>query len=264
MAAEPAYTWDNANPHATDQLRHLTAVLDPPTVAGLSGLGDLAGRRCLDVGAGNGTIARWLADRVGPEGRVTAVDLKPLDIPPHPRLRVVTQDVTAGDLPGGPYDLVHARLVLMHLPERLEVLGRMAGALAPGGTVVLHEWDCTHPLRVLTAPDQAAADLVTRANEALCALMTSRGARLSWSYEAHAAMEDAGLTGVTTAFGARSWRGGSEFCLLHLSNTHHLTEQLTGAGLTAEDLVALREVLMDPRLVLAGYPLYRISGRRPD
>ena len=44
-------------------------------------------------------------------------------------------------IPGAPYDLVYARLVLFHLPERVEVLGRLWAAVAPGGHLVVQDYD---------------------------------------------------------------------------------------------------------------------------
>ena len=59
----PAYTFDNDDPVAAERLGLSSAVLDGFTISRLSSLGDLNGRRCLEVGAGNGSIAGWLADQ---------------------------------------------------------------------------------------------------------------------------------------------------------------------------------------------------------
>ena len=48
---------------------------DPLTRRYLGDRGLQAGWRCLEVGAGGGSIARWLAERVGPSGHVVATDL---------------------------------------------------------------------------------------------------------------------------------------------------------------------------------------------
>ena len=57
-----------------------------------------------------------------------ATDINPTFLEPlaaeHPNLSVVRHDVAAEDLPGGPFDLIHTRLVLEHLPGS----GRGAGA----------------------------------------------------------------------------------------------------------------------------------------
>jgi SAM-dependent methyltransferase len=44
-------------------------------------------------------------------------------------------------VPGGPYDLVYARLLLFHLPQRAAVLARLWDAVAPGGALVVQEYD---------------------------------------------------------------------------------------------------------------------------
>jgi hypothetical protein len=62
----PAYTFDNDDPVAAERLGLSSAVLDGFAISRLSSLGDLNGRRCLEVGAGNGSIAGWLADQAGP------------------------------------------------------------------------------------------------------------------------------------------------------------------------------------------------------
>ena len=46
---------------------------DPATTRCLIAIGVTQGWRCLDVGAGGGSVARWLAERVGPDGSVVAV-----------------------------------------------------------------------------------------------------------------------------------------------------------------------------------------------
>jgi ubiquinone/menaquinone biosynthesis C-methylase UbiE len=57
------------------RLALLQEYYDPRTIARLENLGVAAGWRCIDVGAGGGSIAQRLAERVGPTGSVLAVDL---------------------------------------------------------------------------------------------------------------------------------------------------------------------------------------------
>lgn len=63
-----------------DERRRLALIercYDPITTSRLTQLGVGAGWRCLDVGAGGGSIARWLRDQVGPDGEVVAIDRTP-------------------------------------------------------------------------------------------------------------------------------------------------------------------------------------------
>ncbi|MEV4435533.1 class I SAM-dependent methyltransferase [Streptomyces sp. NPDC049585] len=95
---------------------------------------------CLELGAGAGSIAYWLAERC-PQGRVVAADIdtRYLDADRAANLEVQQADVTREDYAPGRFDLIHARFLLCHLPERDEVLARAAGWLAPGGWLLVEE-----------------------------------------------------------------------------------------------------------------------------
>ncbi|MEV6663708.1 class I SAM-dependent methyltransferase [Streptomyces nigra] len=111
---------------------------DDVTVARLRALGAGPGWRCLDVGAGTGTIARRLLDEAGVDS-VLAVDrdVRFLAERAVPGLEVREADVTAPDFGPGRFHLVHARFVLMHLPDRERVIRVLLECVEPGGFLVL-------------------------------------------------------------------------------------------------------------------------------
>ena len=92
-----------------------------------------------------------MAQRVGPAGRVTGIDvdaplgaqaLTMLHDAGHRQCRFAPLDITADEpLPGAPFDLVYARLLLYHLPERVTVLRRLWDAVAPGGHLLIQDYD---------------------------------------------------------------------------------------------------------------------------
>src|SRR5262249_59121507 len=90
--------------------------LDPLTFDHLGRIGVSEGWGCLEVGAGAGSVVRWLSARVGASGRVVAIDLdtKLIDHLSGPTVDVRQEDLMSSDLPAG-FDLVHCRLVLGHL-----------------------------------------------------------------------------------------------------------------------------------------------------
>jgi SAM-dependent methyltransferase len=124
------------------RLSLLEATRDPATVRRLEALGVERGWRCLEVGAGHGSIARWLADKVGPDGSVVALDIDTrflTELPPNVEVRVL--DIRETGVEPGVYDLAHCRALLMHLPDPAGALARMAAALAPGGVLLAEEGD---------------------------------------------------------------------------------------------------------------------------
>jgi SAM-dependent methyltransferase len=120
----------------------LEATRDPSTVRRLTALGVGRGWRCLELGAGHGSVARWLSGTVGPDGSVVAVDIDArfLDgMPDNVEVRQI--DIREEGVEAGAYDLAHCRALLMHLPDPADALARMADALAPGGVLLAEEGD---------------------------------------------------------------------------------------------------------------------------
>jgi SAM-dependent methyltransferase len=117
--------------------------LDPLSIRRIEQLGLESGARCLEVGGGLGSMTRWLCERVGEHGHVTATDLQTdhLSAVSAPNLTVVVHDVRSDDFPTGSFDFVHARAVLMHVDRRMSILHRMVSWLAPGGWLLLEEPD---------------------------------------------------------------------------------------------------------------------------
>ncbi|MXM64597.1 methyltransferase domain-containing protein [Streptomyces sp. HUCO-GS316] len=113
---------------------------DDFTMARLRALGAGPGWRCLDVGAGTGTVSRRLLDEAGVTS-VLAVDRDVRFLPerPVPGLDVLEADITAPEFAPGRFRLVHARFVLMHLPERDRLITALAELVAPGGVLVLSD-----------------------------------------------------------------------------------------------------------------------------
>jgi len=111
-----------------ERLAALERQLDPVTKAALGHLGVAAGWRCWEAGAGGGSIAAWLAGRVGSAGSVLAtdIDISGLSGLRRANLTVVRHDLERGEAPAGGFDLVHARLVLEHLRDPAPVVGKLA------------------------------------------------------------------------------------------------------------------------------------------
>jgi SAM-dependent methyltransferase len=116
---------------------------DEGTVRILERVGAAMGWRCLEVGAGDGSIARWLAERVAPNGHVVATDIntRDLDAGTNAVLEVRQHEIVNDVLEESSFDLVHARLLLEHLRDRDQVLQKLVQALRPGGWLVVEDVD---------------------------------------------------------------------------------------------------------------------------
>lgn len=117
----------------------------------LDRIGLAPGMSCLDVGAGPGAVMRWMADRVGPQGRVTGLEidrelgaqaLADLRAQGGSNFEIVAADMLKLDRPpGAPFDLVYCRLFLMHMLDPMAALEKMAAWTKPGGVLAAQEFD---------------------------------------------------------------------------------------------------------------------------
>jgi SAM-dependent methyltransferase len=118
-----------------------------PLATALDRLGLEAGWRCVDVGAGAGDVSVALAELVGRDGRVYAVDRDPLARDATAKAAAATgggqvialtqaaEDLLLPEL----VELVYCRFLLMHVIDPLRALRQMAKALAEGGALVAQE-----------------------------------------------------------------------------------------------------------------------------
>ncbi|WP_394848954.1 methyltransferase domain-containing protein [Pendulispora brunnea] len=128
-------------PSELARLRAVEGWADPQSIALLQSLPIRPDFRCLEMGAGAGSIAYWLADRCS-HGRVVAADIDPryLDARRFPNLEIAQTDLITDDFPKGHFDLIHARLTLSHIPQRDDILSRAIGWLKPGGWIVVEDY----------------------------------------------------------------------------------------------------------------------------
>jgi ubiquinone/menaquinone biosynthesis C-methylase UbiE len=125
------YLLDNAAPQTRERFDALSTLYDRESLQHLEDRGIEPGWNCLEVGGGGGTIAAWLAARVGPAGHVLVTDLDPrfLDAAKFSNVEIRRHNIVTDPLPDAAFDLIHARLVLIHIPEREQVLARLVRAL---------------------------------------------------------------------------------------------------------------------------------------
>ena len=197
-APDHRYLLDNARAEAGERFVALAELFDGVTRGHFDRLGVGPGWRCWEVGAGGRSIPEALAAAVGPTGYVLATDINPAWLDPHGSYEVRRHDIVA-DPPPGTFDLVHARLVLVHVPDRARALATMVAALRPGGWLLVEDADTElQPLVCLDeiGPAQRRANRLRRAFREL---MTRRGADLRYGRTLPRTLREAGLVDVAAA-----------------------------------------------------------------
>ena len=250
------YLLDNAANEATDRFDALAAVFDAGTERHITALGIARGWRCLEVGAGGGSIARWLAGVVGPDGGVLATDIDPrhLSTDGFANLQVRRHDLALEALPTSAFDLVHARLVLMHIREHAAALQRLIKAVNPGGWLLVEDFSL--PFGSAHAPLGSLA--------AIRRLMTAGGVDLDGGHTLASRFRASGLEEVDTEARAYIWYGRSAGSKVFRANIEQLRAAIEREGIvTPAEVAADLARLDDPDFALPSPVMWAAWGRRP-
>lgn len=264
-ASEPArgYLLDNARAEAGERFGWLAELFDGVTLGHVDRLGVGAGSRCWDVGAGGPGIPAALAAAVGPTGYVLATDIDPSWLKTGEGYEVRRHDVAADPPPEpGTFDLVHARLVLVHVPDRARALATMVAALRPGGWLLVEDADTAlQPLACLddSGPAQRRAN---RLRDAVRELLRHRGADLRYGRTLPRTLRETGLVDVAAA--GFFPIGGMACDRLEAATIRHVRGELLTAGLANDTEIEAHLAAIDAgELDLTLAPLISAWGRRP-
>ncbi len=246
------------------RLHNVEAALDPLTRRRLDHVGLEKGWRCLEVGAGHGSIARWLAHEVGHRGRVVAtdIDLRLLDHLEGSGVEVRQHDVCTDPLEEcGAYDLVHCRLVLMHVSEPEVALERMVGALRPGGWLVVEEPVFTEPLFVTR--EHAAAGAVERVYAALTDYL-SVFMDLHFGEKVLQMVADQRMDDFYAEQTRLYAHGGHPGPIVNMLTWEMFRDQLLASEAIAPDDIDLASAAMlDPSFIASSAFMFGVFGRKP-
>lgn len=234
MIQTDGYLLDNQQAEAAERFDAFAALFDPTTFRHLEGFGIGSGWRCWEVGAGGTSVVSWLAKKVGPTGKVVATDIDTSQLAPaaRPPVEVRVHDVGAEEPPGEGFDLVHARLVLVHVPDRERALRSMVDSLRPGGRLLIEDADPA--LQPLTCPDDhgPAEELANRLRQGFRRLLADRGADLSYGRRLPRLLREAGLHRVEAE--AYFPLSSPACAALESATIRQIREQLVAAGLATD------------------------------
>ena len=254
----PAYTLDNQWRAARERLECLEVACDPVTAGDLDRVGVGAGWHCLEVGAGAGSVVRMLCERVGPDGRVLAVDLEPalLEGLEAPNLEVRRLDVVTAELPEAAFDLVHTRAVLMHIPQREELIPKLIRTLRPGGAVLFEEMD-------LTPAFQAPDERYRRTMETMYRPLRDAGLDLFWASRLSDRVDGFGLVDTGSARHPMPFTGRSVMAEFFRLTWLEFLEKWPYTDEERAIIEAGREQLAQPGGDYVAWDVVAVWGRRP-
>jgi len=244
-----------------ERLRYMGALLDPGTRRHIDALGIAPGWRCLEVGAGAGTVSSWLGQRVGLGGEVLSIDLDlRFHVEVEPPVEIRQADLMQDPLPGSRFDLAHARAVVEHLPDKRGALERMLAALKPGGWLVIEDSDfVTLDGAPLPEPFKTLHELTTREGLRRRPWWDRRyGAKLLPEFQA------LGLEAVDAEGAFWTMVGGTPSAESYVLALEHSAGALVDGGLIERETVAAALAQARQSDFLIASPLHAIAwGRKP-
>jgi ubiquinone/menaquinone biosynthesis C-methylase UbiE len=262
--AQPEYVFHRAeDQRELERLRAIEEVFDPSSRRRLLATGLTAGWSCLEVGPGAGSILNWMSDMVGPSGRVCAVDLstKFLMAPQPKHVEIRQGDVRSAPWPGSSFDLVHARYVLIHLPDYEAALSKMLACLKPGGWLVLEEPDFSAS-RGITG-DAAQLKTVNRVNQAIKVMYDKLGMDYSLGLKLPMLLQRRGVNELVVENDVPLSAGGSGMATIMKLSTVQLREKYLATGVvTEQELDRYCDFAGDPRAWAIYYATVAVSGRK--
>jgi 2-polyprenyl-3-methyl-5-hydroxy-6-metoxy-1,4-benzoquinol methylase len=268
MEERPYVAADAPEESEWERLGLVQTLYDAGTTHQLARLGIRAGWQCLEVGAGRGSIARWLAEAVGPTGHVVAADQDPrflrrVPLPPNVEIRtlnILTQEVEVQQ-----YDLVACRALLMNVPQPEVALAHMAAAVRPGGWLYIEEFD-GRPLSAVDAAYPGAATFDQTIQTCVDALQAAGRLQPIFARRVLALVEQLGFVDTGAIGEVMLGRGGSHPLGRHWSLTFRVpgVERLVEQGVVSrEAMEQMRALLDDAGFTFMSTTRFRVWGQRP-
>jgi SAM-dependent methyltransferase len=259
--ARQRYLLDNQQAEAGQRFDALSALFNPSTFRHMEGIGLSVGWRVWEVGAGGPSVPTWIVEQTN--GHVLASDIDTSWLTTeHVAFEIRRHDIGTEPAPDGLFDLVHARLVLVHVPERTNALSTMISALKPGGWLLVEEAD--PGLQPLACPDEWGAEqqLANKLKAAFRSLMAERGVDLSFGRQLPRLLRSAGLVDVQSD--AYFPIGGPACNELERATVEQIRDRLISSGLATEDEIEQhRSNVATGQLDVATSPMVSAWGRKP-
>lgn len=244
-----------------DRLDSQTEVLDQFTTQTLTEIGIREGLRCLEVGAGTGSIALWMS-RLGADVTALDRDLRFLDyIGTDNYVTWLAGDITHDEQdpafkPG--FDIIHARLVVAWTHNRPDVITRLAAWLNPGGRLVIGD--------PVLPPNMANPIYKKTMDRCFNLIEKVSGADFSWGWRLPAEMNTAGLRDIGCRVEFPPIYGGNAWAQSHIKSLRLVVETAVVDAVAAPERIQEHEVnsfnayLSNPSTADLGVGIYYAWG----
>ena len=255
----------------SERLQRQADELRPESEAVLDRAGLRSGHSAIDLGCGPRGIIELLYDRVSPSGRVVGLDSDPVHVAMAADLvaqrnldgvQILEADARHTGLPADSFDLVHARTLLVNVPDPAEVLAEMIRLARPGGSVVSVEPDCE---TYICYPPHPAFD---RLAELFTAAFSRNGADPLIGRRLAELYRDAGLEDVTIEARASVYPLGHSRRTIRPDLIRTLRSPILALEAADEQELdaldaAAREHLANPDVVVMPHVYFLATGRKP-
>lgn len=245
------------------RLQAIERVFDPASRRRIQATGIAANWRCLEVGAGAGSIARWMAEIVGDDGKVVAVDLNTRFIAKSnpANIEVIESDIRYLALESQSFDLIHTRYVLIHVPEFQVALAKMLDLLKPGGWIVIEEPDFSAARAI--AGNEAACQSMNRVNEAIAQMFASRGMDYAFGIRLPAIFQQMNLQELSVENDTPLAPGGSGIATVMKMSAERLADKYIATNkATREDIERYCQIAEDPQSWAIYYSTIGAAARK--
>ncbi len=253
------YVWQHNLQGEPQRLKLMSGILDASSRFHLERTGVTSGWRCLEIGAGDGSLSQWLASRVGPNGVAIATDINSdlLSGLSAPNLETRQFDVVTQEPPDVPYDLVLIRALLHHLPTRRQVVSKMIRWLKPGGWIFIQEPDFYPTWTVEPASQKKFwQDFITWADTHQIDYYVGRKIA-PW-------LSDEKLLHIAAEGHTALYNGGSEYAQWWISGIAEVADALQKeGGITAETLDEFMQLYQDPTYWTMSISFTAVTAQKP-
>lgn len=245
------------------RLQAIERVFDPASRRRIQATGISSNWRCLEVGVGAGSIARWMAGIVGENGKVVAVDLNTRFVAKLERanIEVIETDIRHLALESQSFDLIHTRYVLIHIPEFQVALAKMLDLLKPGGWIVIEEPDFSAARAI--AGNEMACQSMNRVNEAIAQMFASRGIDYAFGIKLPAIFQQLNLQELSVENDTPLAPGGSGVATIMKMSAEQLAEKYIATGkATQPDIEQYCQFAEDPQSWAIYYSTIGVTARK--